>query len=191
MSTSPKFAKLLTRDMLLRGWHLARRESRSDFIEDLYSTDVFGAEVYANIGELLNRLRMGTYIPSPLLHIDIPKGTLGTRPGSIPIISDRVVLNAIVYLMAPTIDEKYPVGVYSYRLKTPPDRDRLFKENDILDLPYLKSTTIGRLVDLVEPWYALWPEFDALSRTAFERDGYRYLSVSDIAAYFENIQLAI
>lgn len=116
---------------------------------------------------------------------------MGTRPGSVPAIEDRVVLNAIVFLMASTIDEKFPDGVYSYRLKDPPERDSIFKESDILDLPYLKTRTISRRLDIVEPWYALWPEFERKSREAFEEDGYGYLAISDISAYYENIQLAI
>ena len=64
-------------------------------------------------------------------------------------------------------------------------------ESDVADIPYLKAKTIRRFIDPFDAWYARWPEFDEASRYAFVRDGYRFLAISDIAAYFENIQLPI
>jgi hypothetical protein len=46
-------------------------------------------------------------------------------------------------------------------------------------------------IDIVEPWYELWPKFIKKSIYTFEDEGYGYLAVSDIVAYFENISLEI
>ena len=184
--------QLLTEEVLTRGWHLARLDSRNDFTEDLFSTDVYGFDLKHRIRETINRIQTGTYQPRPLLRMEVPKGALAFRPGTVVPIADRVVLSAIILLMAPLIDAKLSKSVYSWRIKDPPPKKgSIFRETAITDLPFLKKGTIRREVDPFEPWYQLWPMFDAEARNVFLDKGYRYLATSDIAAYFENIQLLI
>jgi hypothetical protein len=102
------------------------------------------------------------------------------------------VLSAIILLLAPEIDKQLPKSVFSWRLKDPvPKSGPIFNESDITDLPFLKKKTIRVEVDPFEGWYRLWPQFDEKTRRLFQSEGYRYLATSDIAAYFENIQLPI
>lgn len=184
--------ELLTEETLARGWHLARLDIRQDFSEELYSADVYGLDLKNNVCESINRIRTDTYQPRPLLRVEVPKSTLAFRPGAVIPITDRVVLSAIVLLMAPTIDAKLSKSVYSWRIKKPlPKKGGIFRESDITDLPFLKKGTIRQEVDPFEPWYQLWPKFDAEVRNVFLDNGYRFLATSDIAAYFENIQLPI
>jgi len=96
---------------------------------------------------------------------------------------------AIVILIAPKLDRCLPEGVYSYRLKEEPDRDNLFRDVQILKHPFLKRRTIQQRVDIAEPWYGVWPEFANDTRLAYEDKGFNFLSVSDISAYFENINI--
>ena len=184
--------QLQTRETLTRGWHLARSDVRQDFSQDLYSTDVYGHDLKENIRETINRIRTDTYQVSPLFRIEVPKGTLSFRPGAVIPIQDRVVLSAITLLLAPHIDKQLPESVFSWRLKDPlPKRGPIFREGDITDLPFLRKRTIRIRVDPFEAWYRLWPEFDERTRELFRKEGYRFLATSDIAAYFENIQLPI
>lgn len=88
--------------------------------------------------------------------------------------------------MAPHFEKHLSPGVYSYRLKKNPKKGQLFAEGDALDIPFLRKAFISREIDPFEPWYGLWPKFEKASRDA-TLSGYRYLSVSDIAGYFENI----
>jgi Reverse transcriptase (RNA-dependent DNA polymerase) len=83
--------------------------------------------------------------------------------------------------------------VYSYQLrdKKPDARHGLFRESDVIDVPFLKGGTISRKLDPFESWYNAWPDFDRATKRAFEAEGYNYLAVSDISAYFENVQLPI
>lgn len=184
--------ELLTPEIITRGWHMARSDVRQDFAQDLFSTDSYGQFLKQNVHETINRLRTSTYQARPLFRIEVPKGALGFRPGSVLPIQDRVVLSAIVLLLAPRADKQLSASVYSWRLKNPlPKKGPIFRENDITDLPFLKKSTIRERVDPFEGWYLLWPEFDKETRRLYEKDGYRYLATSDIAAYFENIQLPI
>jgi reverse transcriptase-like protein len=186
------WVKLLEKDVLLRGWHLARLDTRQDFSEDLFSTDVFGLDLISRIRETSNRIKTETYQPRPLLPLEVPKGSLGFRPGSVIPIQDRVVVSAIVLLMAETADNHLPEAVFSWRLKKPvPGNGPIFKEQTFADLPFLKRTTIRNKIDPFLPWYNVWPQFDKSTRETYLDEGYRYLATSDIAAYFENIQLLI
>lgn len=186
------WTQLLTKETLTRGWHLARADTQLDFAEDLYSTDAFAQTLPVQVEELINRVRTGTYQPLPLFRIEVPKGPLGFRPGSVVHIQDRVLLSAIILLIAGEIDKKLPNTTFSWRLKDPiPKKGAIFKNSDITDLPFLKKQTIREEVDPFAGWYVLWPEFDKRTRSVFQSEGYRFLATSDIAGYFENIQLPI
>ncbi|CAN7395833.1 RNA-directed DNA polymerase [Brevundimonas sp. LjRoot202] len=67
----------------------------------------------------------------------------------------------------------------------------MFDENDVSDFPFLKKSTVSRYIDSFEPWYALWPKFDAASRAVLRSPRYKYMVISDISGYYENIQLSI
>ena len=90
-------------------------------------------------------------------------------------IQDRVVLSAIILLIAPELDKKLPETVFSWRVKNPlPDNKKsIFRETDITDLPFLKKETIRREFDPFEGWYLLWPEFYEKTRKVFKEDDYR------------------
>lgn len=178
-------------DVLKRAWHLVRNDARTDFIHDTYRYSDFGFNLEDNLKSIQEDLIRENYYPKPLLEIDVPKSSLAVRPGSVPEIEDRIVTYAIIYLIAPCLDKKLPEGVYSYRLKPGEVRDRLFNDHEILIFPFLKKKTIQERIDIVEPWYGQWPIFIEKSKHTFEEDGYRYLAISDIASYFENISLEI
>lgn len=184
--------EILTEHILVRGWHLARLDTHQDFAEDLYSTDIYGVDFSTRIKETISRLKTETYQPRPLLPLEVPKGSLGFRPGSIIPIQDRVIVSAIVILMAKKIDEQFPQSVHSWRTKDPfPQKGPIFKETGMAEIPFLKKKSIKRSVDPFESWYDMWPFFDKETRRIFEIEGFRFLATSDIAAYFENIQLPI
>lgn len=192
MTTNILWKQLLKKATIKRGWHLSRVDMSKDFAELLYSGDVFAKDLDLYSKEIINRIRTETYRPHPLFPVEVPKGSLGFRPGAVISILDRTILSSIVFLIADDIDKRLPESVYSWRLKRPIPKDGpIFQEEKIVDLPYLKKSTIGNVIDPFEPWYTNWPEFDVKSRETFGEDGYRYLVTSDIAAYFENIQLPI
>jgi len=178
-------------ELLKKAWHLSRNDARTDFILDPYRYNDYAFRLEDNLRGLLLRLQAGTYRSQPLLEIDVPKSSLAVRPGTVIEIEDRIVLFAIVCLMAPVLDKKLPTTVYSYRLREKFKRDHLFKDVEILDFPFLKKSTIQKRLQIFEPWYGQWPLFLEQSQFTYERDGYRFLSVTDISAYFENINLEI
>lgn len=185
------YNKLISLPLLKRAWHLARSDSRGDFLLDPYRYEDFAFWLGDNLKITLDALERGDYHPKPLLKIDVPKSSLAVRPGSVLDIEDRIVLFAITCLIAPVLDKKLPETVYSFRLKEKFDKDELFKDHEILEFAFLKKRTIAHRIPLFEPWYGQWPLFDLGAKFAFEQEGFRYLSVSDISAYFENINLDV
>ncbi|MBY0522793.1 MAG: RNA-directed DNA polymerase [Gemmataceae bacterium] len=189
--TADLYQKLSHPNLLRRAWHLARNDSRTDFMFDPFRFSDFAFRLEEHLSHLSESLARGSYHPNPLLLIDVPKSTLSVRPGTVVSIEDKIVLFAIACLIAPPLDKKLPEAVYSWRVKPQAKRDDLFHDHELLSFPFLKRKTIQRELELVEPWYALWPEFLASLETAYEKEGYRFLVSSDIVAYFENVDLGL
>ncbi len=185
------YKKLYDINILRRGWHLARSDSRNDFIYDSFRYSDFAFNLEENLLSISSSIKREQYYPKPLLTIDIPKSTLSVRPGSVISIEDRIVLFSIIDLISVKLDKKLPENVYSYRLKKKKDSKSLFKDIEILKFPFLKRKTIQKRISLIEPWYGQWPKFSEKTLYTFEKEGYKYLTVSDIAAYFENINIPI
>ncbi len=183
------YNKLSDMDLLRRAWHLARDDSRTDFMFDSFRFSDFGFRLDEYLQSISQSLKSESYHPSPLLTIDVPKSSLSVRPGSILCIEDKIVLFAIACLIAPPLDKKLPSNVYSWRVKN--DRRKLFHDHEILKFPFLKRRTVHRRMDIVEPWYTAWPRFIKDVEVAYEREGYKYMVVSDIVSYFENIDLLL
>ena len=178
----------ISRKSLEAGWHLTRAELRSDFFFDVYYQQAFAQNLSAQIAELIRSLREGSFYPRASHPVLAPKGPLATRPGSHISLRDRVVLWSIVRNIAKQFESRLPNSVYSYRLKPDARNGELFRESDALSLPFLKRRQISAELDPFDAWYEAWPDFESRSKDAIG-EGYRYLVVSDIAAYFENINL--
>jgi len=185
------YKKLLSIDLLKRAWHLARSDAQNAFLFDSYRYNDFAFHLEENLSAIFEALKNDCYHAKTLLRIDVPKSSLAVRPGSSPEIEDRIVTFAITCLIAPILDKELPDTVYSCRLKTKQERNRLFEDLEILNFPFLKRKTIQGRVSIMEPWYGQWPKFVEETKRAYEIDCYHFLAISDISAYFENINLEI
>jgi RNA-directed DNA polymerase len=93
-----------------------------------------GAERY--LTELHEHLKNGSYRPSPVKRVEIPKGNGQTRPLGIPTVKDRIVQTALKMAIEPIFEVQFRPGSYGFR----PGRsckdalrevDRLLKEGFI------------------------------------------------------------
>jgi len=185
------YKKLCNIELLRRGWHLTRNEFRVDFVQDPVRNSDFAFSLDENLQSILHALKNGEYSPRPLLKIDVPKSTLAVRPGSVISIEDRIVLFSIIDLICFRLDKKLPKNVYSCRLKEGKREDSLFKSHEILKYPFLKKGTIQKRINLMEPWYDLWPKYYMKTYRTYKEEGYKFLTVTDIAAYYENINISL
>lgn len=185
--------------ILRRAAQIVATDSYTDFQETGLERQIFAFSRDAVIDEIRAALDTDRYIPEPKTKQAIPKSNFSQRPGSVLSYRDRVVCQAIVMCIAPSLDALLPKNVWSWRLKSSakgrkPEEMRasgIFRETDISEFPFLKKKTVRRHFDAFSPWYKLWPEFDRITTSVLRSRNYKYMVVSDIAGYFENIELSV
>ena len=180
------FKDLISKDNLIRAWDHVRYDAENDFAPDCLDYDDIGANLKEVIKTIHNKLSSNNYQALPVKDVDVPKSSLAVRPGSVPEIEDRLVSYAIINVIAPKIDEKISKNVYSFRVRKDyrTSKKGLFEERE--DIPYLKKKTLQRIA-LIEDWFYEWPAFYEVSKYLYEEEGYKFLSVSDVSSYYENI----
>ncbi|MCG6534101.1 MAG: RNA-directed DNA polymerase [Syntrophales bacterium LBB04] len=161
-------------------------DKKDDFIPDVFRNQDYIFNLPNNLRRLAQSLKTGTYRPTPLKEIDVPKSGLGVRPGSVLDIEDHIVYFAIAYLLAPVVDRALPDNVFHFRVKKKgkrPDPENLF----INAGPVLIRKVLRQQARIFEDWYEAWPEFVAEAQSLFENEGFTIMVESDISAFFENI----
>ena len=82
---------------------------------DNVTIEAFDREVGKNLYKLWNRMSSGSYMPSAVKLVEIPKGNGEMRPLGIPSVSDRVAQMCAVLLLEPIIDPLFHESSYAYR----------------------------------------------------------------------------
>jgi hypothetical protein len=188
------FRELCKPEILKIGWHLAQHDSRDDFISDPVGYEDFSGNLTKRLSFLVEEIRNKRYRPRYLIDIDLPKSGLNVRPGNVLPIEESTILHSIIYLLAPRIDPKLEKEVYSYRLhkdwkKRVKKGKGLFRTGE-KEIPFLNGKTL-RSIDPIEPWYEAWPAFYKERIITARENGFTHLTKTDIASYFENIDLRI
>jgi len=126
---------------------------------DGQSIERFAAQAERYLRELHDSLKDGSYRPSPIKRVEIPKGDGRNRPLGIPTVKDRIVQTALKMAIEPVFEVQFRPGSYGFR----PGRsckdalrevDRLLKEGYAFvvdaDLKgYFDSIPHARLMALV------------------------------------------
>jgi len=83
---------------------------------DHVSVTEFGQQIPENIWQLADSLKAGTYRPSAIRRVHIPKpGTNETRPLGIPTVRDRIVQAALVNVIEPIFERDFAEHSYGFR----------------------------------------------------------------------------
>ena len=182
--------KLCTYEAIKDGWHLASQDIGQDFIEIPFLKEQFASSLNCNLKELVRQLKKENFRHQNVIRTSVSKGNISTRPCAFIPLESRIILFAAVKLIAKQLDEDLIDGVFSCRVKKR-IKTRLFRESSLYLPPFLKTKTVQRLIDPFEVWYGAWPAFEKASEDICIHGDYPYLAISDISAYFENIQLEI
>jgi len=82
---------------------------------DGQSIERFAAQSERYLRELGESLRDGSYRPSPIKRVEIPKGDGRTRPLGIPTVKDRIVQTALKMVIEPIFEVQFRSGSYGFR----------------------------------------------------------------------------
>jgi group II intron reverse transcriptase/maturase len=100
----------------------------------------FEANLSGNLYKLWNRLSSGSYFPSPVKRVEIPKANGGTRPLGIPTVADRIAQEVARRYLEPILEPVFHADSYGYRPgKSAIDavgkaRERCWRSDWVLDL---------------------------------------------------------
>ena len=82
---------------------------------DGQSVERFAAVADRYLSELHEELKNGSYRPSPVKRVSIPKGGGQTRPLGIPTVKDRIVQTALKMTIEPVFEVQFRQGSYGFR----------------------------------------------------------------------------
>ena len=82
---------------------------------DGQSIEAFEEDLEGNLYKLWNRLASGSYFPSPVLRVEIPKIDGRMRPLGIPTVADRVAQMVAKQNLEPALEEHFHPDSYGYR----------------------------------------------------------------------------
>jgi hypothetical protein len=147
-------------------------DAQYDFIQMPVELAIFERFSDENIALLKDAVRQGTYSISGLRKIWVPKKNFFLRPGSIPILEDRLIFQALVDSVAPNLEKLLPPFkqgvVFSARLNSSLSGDSMFL-----------------------PLRDLWISFKKRAIQFCKEPGVTHVLATDISSYFQNIDLGL
>ena len=84
---------------------------------DNQSIEDYESDLKANLYKLWNKMSSGSYFPSKVKYVEIPKKGNGVRRLSIPTVTDRVAQMVVKLILEPKIDRHFHPDSYGYRPK--------------------------------------------------------------------------
>ena len=83
---------------------------------DKQSLSDFERNLKDNLYKLWNRMASGSYNPSPVMIVEIPKKTGGTRNLGIPTVSDRIAQTVVKLVLEPKLEPTFLEDSYGWLL---------------------------------------------------------------------------
>jgi RNA-directed DNA polymerase len=82
---------------------------------DRMTTAQLDSHLQANWWILKDKLLKGTYVPSPVRRVEIPKPSGGTRMLGIPTVQDRFIQQLLLQALTPIFDPQFSEHSYGFR----------------------------------------------------------------------------
>lgn len=110
----------ISKHLVLEAWKQVKANHGAAGVDGV-SIEMFEKDLKRNLYKVWNRMSSGTYFPSPVRLVEIPKANGGTRPLGISTIADRVAQTVVKMVLEPEEEPIFHPDSYGYR----PDRSAL------------------------------------------------------------------
>ena len=104
----------ITAELMLKAFK-AVKKNRGAAGVDKVSIKMFESNLANNLSSLMRELKQGTYQPTPLRRVHIPKGKGKTRPLGIPSVKCRIAQEVIRRLINPTFESRFHNNSFGFR----------------------------------------------------------------------------
>ena len=104
----------ITKRMVWEAWKKVKANQGGSGIDGQTIAD-FEADLGNNLYKLWNRMASGSYFPSAVRRVDIPKASGGTRPLGIPTVADRIAQMVAKQWLEPELEGHFHPDSYGYR----------------------------------------------------------------------------
>jgi RNA-directed DNA polymerase len=154
----------ISKRLVWEAWKQVRENQGAAGVDGV-SLAAFEKDLKGNLYKIWNRMSSGSYLPSPVRLVEIPKANGGIRPLGIPTIADRVAQTVVKMVLEPEVEPIFHPSSYGYRPgRSALDavgaaRERCWKFDWIIDLD-IKSFFDTIPHDLVERAVAHHTELD-------------------------------
>ena len=156
---------------VVRAWEMVKA-NRGVAGVDGKSIEDFEENLKGNLYKIWNRMSSGSYLPPPVLSVEIPKGDGKTRPLGIPTVSDRVAQQVVKQQLEPLLEPHFHPDSYAYRTgrsaldAVATTRKRCWRQSWVIDLDIkgffdnLDHDLVMRAVrhHTTNPWILLYVE---------------------------------
>jgi group II intron reverse transcriptase/maturase len=106
--------QVVTKDNATMAWRAVKRNAGAPGI-DRMTTGQLGDHIRKHWEVLSAKLLAGTYVPSPVKRVEIPKPNGGTRMLGIPTVVDRWIQQMLLQVLQPIFDPTFSMHSYGFR----------------------------------------------------------------------------
>lgn len=104
----------ISKNIVLKAYLRVKQNGGSGGVDGL-SLEEFEKDSRNHLYRLWNRMSSGSYMPSPVLLVEIPKSGGGTRPLGIPTVTDRIAQMVVAMTLEPALEPVFHDDSYGYR----------------------------------------------------------------------------
>jgi RNA-directed DNA polymerase len=105
---------VVERDNVLSAWKQVRANKGAPGIDGI-TIEEFTAYAHENWRGIKAALLDGTYRPHPVKRVEIPKDNGGTRNLGIPVVTDRLIQQAVTQVLTPVFDPHFSESSFGFR----------------------------------------------------------------------------
>lgn len=104
----------IDKNVVWKAWKLVKANAGSAGVDGKSITD-FERKLKDNLYKIWNRMSSGSYFPPPVLEVEIPKRSGGTRTLGVPTVGDRVAQMVVKLYFEPIVEKEFLPDSYGYR----------------------------------------------------------------------------